>query len=212
VDKKTYYCKLIHDAVSGPGTNDDELIRTLVSLKHHDVIKKAVMKFVDSYGYALDLTSELEAEFSTPTLKEIAETYERMYNESLLKAVGGDVSGKYGKLIIGLCKSPLCVREEGGVVPELGVGGLIVSDQGDRDAEYIHEACVGLGTNDSKLIEIMVTRSVAERVQIDQAYTTKYGKTLSEEIKSETSFNYKAVLVALGTVFSQSCRCEKLLG
>ena len=39
VDKKAYYCKLIHNAVAGLGTNDDDLIRAIVSLKQHDTIK-----------------------------------------------------------------------------------------------------------------------------------------------------------------------------
>ena len=63
-----------------------------------------VAEFDDPYGYAVDLLEQLEGEFSTPTLKEIAETYERMYNEPLRQAVASDVSGKYGKLIMGLCE------------------------------------------------------------------------------------------------------------
>ena len=44
----------------------------------------------------------------------------------------------------------------------------------------------------------MVTRGARERMQIAHAYAAKYGKTLNDEIKSETSFNYKQVLEALG--------------
>ena len=73
-----------------------------------------------------------------------------------------------------------------------------VEDQATRDADYIHSACVGLGTNDEKLIEIMVTRGARERAHIATAYAAKYGKTLTDEIKSETSFNYKQALEALG--------------
>jgi hypothetical protein len=76
-----------------------------------------------------------------------------------------------------------------------------VDDQASRDAEYIHSACVGLGTNDEKLIEIMVTRGARERTNIATQYAAKYGKTLSDEIKSETSFNYKQALEALGWLF-----------
>jgi len=46
VDKKAYYCKLIHNAVAGAGTNDDDLIRAIVSLKQHDTIKVFHLEFL----------------------------------------------------------------------------------------------------------------------------------------------------------------------
>lgn len=174
VDKKGYYCKRIYETISGAGTDDSELIRIIVSLKHHDEIKKIVSEFSDPYGYAIDLTTALEMEFSTPTLREIAVTYEQMYNQPLKNALAGDVSGKYGQLILGL-----------------------MEDQASRDANYIRQACVGMGTNDEKLTELLVTRGENERAAIADQYIRTFGKSLAEEVSSETSFNYKQILLAL---------------
>lgn len=39
VDRPKYYAKRIHDAIAGPGTDDDTLIRMLITLKQNDSIR-----------------------------------------------------------------------------------------------------------------------------------------------------------------------------
>jgi len=63
------------------------------------------------------------------------------------------------------------------------------------DAENLHKAMAGLGTDDSVLIGIIGQRSRSDLHQIDLAYRLKYGRPLVDSIKSETSGHYERVLV-----------------
>lgn len=55
----------------------------------------------------------------------------------------------------------------------------------------------GIGTDENALIEVLTNRSNAQRMEIVKAFKTAYGKDLIDEIKSETSGNFKTILVAL---------------
>lgn len=66
-------------------------------------------------------------------------------------------------------------------------------------ARAIKKACVGLGTNDSKLIDILTTRTKHQLQKIDDAYVYNYGCTIVSQIKDETSGNYKDFLCAMVT-------------
>lgn len=55
----------------------------------------------------------------------------------------------------------------------------------------------GLGTNDTTLIRIVVTRAEMDMQYIKAEYQKKYGKTLNDAVRSETSGHYRAFLLAL---------------
>jgi len=65
------------------------------------------------------------------------------------------------------------------------------------DADRLHKAMKGLGTDEKGLMEVLCRRTAAQRVQIGQAYKSGYGKDLIAHIKSETSGNFERLLVAL---------------
>lgn len=44
------------------------------------------------------------------------------------------------------------------------------------------EACSGLGTDNERLIEVLCSRTKTQLERIDQAYRTKYEKTLWEKV------------------------------
>jgi len=67
----------------------------------------------------------------------------------------------------------------------------------DYFAERIRGACKGLGTNDAVLIRCMVTRDEIDLKDIKAMYPKKFGLTLYEEIKDETSGDYKKILLAI---------------
>ena len=64
-------------------------------------------------------------------------------------------------------------------------------------ARRIHEASDGIGTKDDILIRVLVTRDEIDLPQIDTIYKRCYNMTLSQEISSETSGDYKKLLLAL---------------
>lgn len=63
--------------------------------------------------------------------------------------------------------------------------------------QVLHKAMKGLGTDDTTLTRIIVTRAEIDLQYIKQEYRKKYGKTLNDAVHSETSGHYKAFLLAL---------------
>ena len=64
-------------------------------------------------------------------------------------------------------------------------------------AERLNESMAGLGTEDKDLITIIVLRSEVDLGNIKQEFQKLYEKTLAEAIESETSGDYKKLLIAL---------------
>jgi hypothetical protein len=63
--------------------------------------------------------------------------------------------------------------------------------------QVLHKAMKGLGTDDTTLIRIIVTRAEIDMQYIKAEYLKKYRKTLNDAVHSETSGNYRAFLLAL---------------
>lgn len=55
----------------------------------------------------------------------------------------------------------------------------------------------GMGTNDSTLIRVIVTRAEIDMEYIKAEYQKKYKKPLSNEVHSETSSHYRTFLLSL---------------
>ena len=64
-------------------------------------------------------------------------------------------------------------------------------------AERLYYSMKGAGTDDSTLVRIVVTRSEIDLVQIKQMFTQMYQKTLSTMIASDTSGDYRKLLLAI---------------
>ncbi|NXP77679.1 ANXA7 protein, partial [Ramphastos sulfuratus] len=64
-------------------------------------------------------------------------------------------------------------------------------------AERLYYAMKGAGTDDSTLIRIIVTRSEIDLVQIKEMFTQMYQKTLAAMISSDTSGDYRRLLLAI---------------
>lgn len=63
--------------------------------------------------------------------------------------------------------------------------------------QALRKAMKGLGTNDTALIRVVVTRAEIDMQYIKAEYHKKYHKQLSEAIHSETSAHYRTFLLAL---------------
>jgi hypothetical protein len=64
-------------------------------------------------------------------------------------------------------------------------------------ADRIFKACKGAGTNDKALIRSLIVTDENMLSQIKNIYAKKYGKTLEDEIKNETSGDYCLMLLGL---------------
>lgn len=55
----------------------------------------------------------------------------------------------------------------------------------------------GIGTDDSRLIRVIVTRTEIDMQYIKAAYYSKYGRPLTHAVRSDTSGHYKHFLLHL---------------
>ncbi|KAM4854240.1 annexin A3 isoform 2-T5 [Thomomys bottae] len=67
------------------------------------------------------------------------------------------------------------------------------------DAEAVHKAIRGIGTNEKMLISILTERSNAQRQLIVKEYNKAYEKELKDDLKGDLSGNFRNVMVALVT-------------
>eukprot|EP00042_Codosiga_hollandica_P034613 m.244013 g.244013 ORF g.244013 m.244013 type:complete len:588 (-) comp54451_c0_seq4:185-1948(-) len=67
----------------------------------------------------------------------------------------------------------------------------------EPDASALMKAMKGMGTNEGAIINILGYRSMEQRMAIKRTYKTMFGKDLVAELTSETSGNFRAVLLDL---------------
>ena len=70
-------------------------------------------------------------------------------------------------------------------------------------ADALHDAMDGIGTNEDKLTRFVILNREKDIGAIAAAYEERHGKALQEAIESETSGDFKSMLVALLTAPGQ---------
>jgi len=66
-----------------------------------------------------------------------------------------------------------------------------------EDAKAIRDAIKGLGTDDAKLVEVITKRSNEHLVAVTADYTATFGKSIFDDIKGDTSGDYRDLLIGL---------------
>jgi hypothetical protein len=105
---------------------------------------------------------------------EIRNCYKSCYGKDLVKRLKEDTSGNFKEVIAGMFMTPA-----------------------EFDAMCLYKAMKGAGTNEGVLIEIIGTRTNEQLMQVKDVFQREYGKSLESWVKSETSGNFKNLLVAL---------------
>lgn len=114
---------------------------------------------------------------SFPQLKATVEAYSRVANRDLLSSVAREFSGNVES---GLKTILQCALNRPAFF-----------------AERLYYSMKGAGTDDSTLVRIVVTRSEIDLVQIKQTFSQMYQKTLGTMIASDTSGDYRKLLLAI---------------
>lgn len=105
----------------------------------------------------------------------IKESYYRLYNRDLIADLKQELSGNFGDTVKALFYHPI-----------------------DYDCKQLRKAVKGIGTNEDTIIEILSTRDSQRIAEIIKRYPMIYqGRSLIEDIKSDTSGDFRRVLISL---------------
>ena len=114
---------------------------------------------------------------SAPELVLIDQIYREKHKHGLLKAIDKEFSGDMKKLLQTIVYCSINPPE--------------------YFATRVHYAVKGLGTKDTLLIRILVTRDELDMPQIKEAYKRLYNKDMVKDVENDTSGDYKRLLVEL---------------
>lgn len=114
---------------------------------------------------------------SPAELRFINKSYEKHCGKDLFPVIESEFSGDIRRLLKTVLHSSI--------------------DISDYFAKRIYKACKGLGTNDAVLLRVLVSRDEIDLKKIKEIYPQKYKMTLYEEIKDETSGDYKNILLQI---------------
>lgn len=107
----------------------------------------------------------------------IAKIYYQWYSKTLFEAIESLFSGDSKKVLKAIIYALLSPSE--------------------YFAYRIHKAVKGLGTNDTILIRVLVSRDEIDIERIKRYYKQLYGKDLYTTIKDDISGDYKALILEL---------------
>lgn len=105
---------------------------------------------------------------------EIAKAYKTCYDRDLLEDIKRKFRGDFRDLLVALL-TPLK----------------------DFYCRELHEALQGAGTDEDALVQILVTMTNREIFEVSQKYLKSYDVSLENNLKSDTSGNFKKLLVSL---------------
>ena len=118
--------------------------------------------------------------FANRSAAEIAminDCYSRIRGKDLLHAIDKEFSGDVKKLL------------------QTVVQGLMNAPA--YFAKRIRDSVKGLGTNDSRLVRVIVSRAEIDLGLIKQAYRTSFGRDMLHDVRDDTSGYYKEILTGL---------------
>jgi annexin A7/11 len=107
----------------------------------------------------------------------IDKIYEKRYNHGLIDAINNEFSFSMKKLLITIVMSRINPPE--------------------YFARRVNYAVKGLGTKDTLLIRILVTRNIIDMPQIIKEYQRIFHQDMIKDIEDDTSGDYRRILVRL---------------
>ncbi|VDK57307.1 unnamed protein product [Anisakis simplex] len=129
------------------------------------------------WGTDEDVFTSILVNESYAQLRLVFEEYNALYGHEIEEAIKGEFGGDAKNGFLTMIE---CIRSP----PKFF-------------ARCLYESMKGLGTNDSELIRVIVTRSECDLALIRDEYPQQYGESLVDAIRGDTSGAYRDGLVAI---------------
>lgn len=134
----------------------------------------AVRKAIKGLGTDEESLINILTQRSCAQRQLIAKEYEAACGKELKDDLKSDLSGNFEHLLVSLVLPPAVF-----------------------DAKQLKKAMKGTGTTESILIEILASRTSKQMKEVGDAFYTVYGKSLGDDISSETSGDFRKALLFL---------------
>ncbi|GIQ88145.1 annexin [Kipferlia bialata] len=117
-------------------------------------------------------------------LKAIAAAYEKLYHRDMKEDILGEFTGKLKRVFI----AALSMGRECGPADPSRV---------NSDAEMLHEAFKGFGTDETAVYQLLFSRSMMHLRQVFTVYEQTHGKTVRDMLKKEFGGEVEDCVVAV---------------
>ena len=121
-----------------------------------------------------DIITEILCKRKNKEIQDIKNRYSASYGEMLDDKITDNYKGNLKTLLLSLSKEPI-----------------------DNDIDDLFSSMDGLGTDEDTLTEIIVTTPPYKFKEIAEKYEKKYSRKLEDDIKSDTSSEYRRLLIAI---------------
>lgn len=135
---------------------------------------QTLRKAMKGLGTDEDAIINVLAYRSTAQRQEIRTAYKTTIGRDLIDDLKSELSGNFENVIVGMMTPTVLY-----------------------DVQELRRAMKGAGTDEGCLIEILASRTPEEIHRISETYQLQYGRSLEDDIRSDTSFMFQRVLVSL---------------
>ncbi|KAM7534495.1 hypothetical protein Aperf_G00000114237 [Anoplocephala perfoliata] len=191
--------KTLKKALKGDLSGDFAKFALLLIKSPSELMAKALYKAMRGPGTNERVLTEILACISKGEIDDLKMAYAEISGgESLEDAIKGDTSGDYREALLlvlaGQSDEPP-VQQMKKISPE-NINEFVNLGLAEKDAKEIHDAGEGrLGTAESRFMRPIINRSFLQLSATNDAYIQKYGKSLVDAIKKETSGDFEDFLI-----------------
>jgi len=153
-----------------------EVSPTIIAAKDFDAETdaKVLYKAMKGFGTDEDKIINVVANRSSAQLMAVEKKFRTMYGDDLAKWLEKELKGNLEKIVLGRFFGPRGYQ-----------------------AYVLRNAMAGVGTDERALVDVICTKNKHEMEMVRRAYQALYQRDLVKDIESETSGDFKRILVSL---------------
>jgi len=167
-------------AFCGHNFDDMKIDRTptVVPAKDFDAETDAKVLYSAMKGFGTDEKKIIGvvAHRSSKQLMAVEKKFRTMYGDELMKWLEKELSGKLEKVVLGRFYGPRGYQ-----------------------AYVLRKAMKGMGTDERALIDVICTKNKVEMAYLKRAYQALFSRDLVKDLQSETSGDFRRILVSLAS-------------